>query len=123
MVSERFEDAFDSHGGGIVRRCICDRVHFSTYFHDRNFYDEGELEDLEEKAKQFPEKYIGHDHTIGTMTVNGVGDMVFGCSCNSFERYEEFILKNATKIRNYLNNFAKNLRDKADSVEVNADKI
>ena len=117
MVSERFENAFDSLGGGIVRKCKCGRVHYSTHHSDVNIYERGELEGLENKAEEDPDKYIGHDHTVGTMHVGGYEEVVFDCPCDSFDRVESFIRNNAVSIKSYLKKWAEDLREKADSVD------
>lgn len=117
MVSRHFEDAFASGGGGIVRECKCGRVHYSTHDSDVNIYDRGELEGLERKAEKDPDRYIGHDHTVGTMHVGGYEEVVFDCPCDSFAMVESFIRNNAVGIKAYLKKWAEDLREKADSVD------
>ena len=117
MISKRFKDVFGSGGAGIVVECTCGRVHYSTYYADVNCYGDGEFEELKNKTKKDQDKYIGHDHGIVTMHVNGYGDMVFGCSCGSFCNIEDLIKDNAVCIKKYLRQWANDLRDFAESVD------
>jgi hypothetical protein len=114
--SEIFEDAFSSHGSGCVRDCVCGRTHFDTY----NTYDweDGELEDLEKKAKENPDKYIEHDHSIGMLIVDGQ-EFVFECPCNGAAKYERFILRHERQIADYLNKRADELTKHATEIHVN----
>ena len=50
-MSELFEEIFASGGSGIVRECACGRIHYSIESSDRNCYEEGEFEELEQKSK------------------------------------------------------------------------
>jgi hypothetical protein len=63
--------------GGIVRDC--DR-HGLTFFneYEPGFFENGELEDLQAKAKENPEKYIALDHSVSQTTFLGV-DYTWDC--------------------------------------------
>ena len=115
QCSELFENAFDSHTGGCVRNCMCGRVHFD----DVGVYswEEGELEDLEQKSQEHPDRYIAHDHSVGCMYIDGA-KFVYDCPCGKAAKYEEFILKHAEQISEYLRKKAVQLREKADKIDV-----
>lgn len=116
-VSEMFEDTFTSGCSHCVIECACGR----TYFDDYNTYDweEGELEELEAKAKAHPDKYVAVDYSVGTFTLFGV-EFVCGCpcTCGKPREYESFILKHARKIAAYLNKKAEGLKKTAKQIEV-----
>ena len=115
QCSELFSDSFDSRCAGCIRTCECG----ITYFDEYNVWDweEGELEKLQQKAKDDPEHYIGHNYSIGTIEIDGI-EIVYGCTCNLARKYEDFILEHAGQIAEYLNKRAVMLREKADSIEV-----
>ena len=119
QCSELFERVFDSGCGGIVRECECGITHFSDQGCDVNFYDDGELSSLQSNAKLNPTKYIGHDHNIGTMEIGGI-EIVHGCTCGKAQKYEDFILTHAQLLAEYLNERAKMLREKAESIVVDS---
>jgi len=115
QCSDIFREAFNSHTGGICRDCVCGRVHFNS--EDASDFDEGELEELMEKAKAQPGKYIERDHTVSTMEINGI-EIVNGCACDSAQKYEQLFIREAAQIAEYLNNRASALRAKADAIQV-----
>ena len=119
MASKIFEEVFDSHCGGIVRDCSCGITHFDTYNQGCD-WEEGELEGLEENAKNNPDRYRGHDHSIGTMEIGG-HEIVFGCTCDLADKYEKFILNHAVQLKEYLNQRAKMLRERADEIDMSGD--
>lgn len=115
QCSELFSDVFDSKYGGCIRTCECGITHFDTY----NIYDweEGELEELQQKAKDDPEHYVEIDCAVGTIEIGGI-EIVYGCTCNLAKKYEDFILNYAEQLAKYLNKRATMLREKADKIEV-----
>jgi len=115
--SERFERIFSSGSGGIVRTCACGITTFSTQRCDKGCYEPGELADLESKADTYPDKFKGVDYTVSTMMING-NEVVDGCTCDIARQYEDFIIHSARQIAAYLNEFAKELRKRADDIEV-----
>lgn len=115
QCSELFEKVFDSDCGGCVRMCMCGITHFDTY--NDNDWEEGELEDLMVKEANDPAIFMGHDRAIGTMEVDGK-DIVYGCTCDSARRYENFITQHAGQIATYLNGRAALMREKANEIEV-----
>ncbi len=115
QCSELFEKAFASDCGGCVRTCACGITHFDGY----NTWDwkEGELEELQQKAKEMPDEFVEHDGSIGTIEIDNK-QIVYDCVCNNARGYEDFILTHATQLAEYLNRRAKMLREKADTIEV-----
>ena len=115
QCSELFSNVFDSNCGGCLRTCECGITHFDT-FHSYD-WEEGELEELEKKAKADPKHYIEHDCSIGTIEIGGV-EIVYGCICGLAEKYENFIISHDEQLAEYLNKRAVLLREAAESIEV-----
>lgn len=113
--SELFEDIFDSRSGCLIETCTCGITWFNK--HDYNFYDKGEFEKLLEQEIKNPNKFIGVDHSVGTILINGT-QIVIGCKCDNAYKWEQFIIKHDEQIAEYLNKRAKLLREKAKSIEV-----
>jgi len=118
QCSDLFCDVFDSHCAGNVRTCECGITHFDTYNTDDYDYEERELEELEQRAKNDPDHYVAHDHSIGTMEISGV-EIVYGCSCNLAKKYEGFILMYAEQLAEFLNRRGEILREQAKKTVVN----
>jgi hypothetical protein len=99
--SEMFWNALTGGGSMVVTCEHCGRTFFGTYH--EGWYDEGELEELREKARQFPERYIedvaydsySHGHVDGKT-------LVYGCPCNAGRRYEDWIWNHRYLIASYL---------------------
>jgi hypothetical protein len=93
------------HSGSLVTDCdFCGRVHFATYGNEE-FFDEGELEELYEKQKQNPEKYIEHYDCSNVSWGNLDGkQVVYDCPCDEekLSKYEDFIWKHRFIIAKYL---------------------
>lgn len=115
QCSELFKSVFFSHCSGIRRQCACGITYFNGC--DKDYFDEGEFEDLKEKAKKEPSKYIERDHDIGTLEIGGF-EIVLGCTCNIASKYEKFILFNAEKIAEFLQLKAIELRNKANKIDI-----
>jgi len=101
QVTEEFEGCVQ-HAGSLVITCeLCGRTHFATMEEGR--FDEGELEDLREKAKKEPDKYI-EDPSYDSISWGRIDgkQAVIGCVCNGLAKYEEFIWRNRHVIARYL---------------------
>jgi hypothetical protein len=116
QCSELFERVFSSGGGGIVRTCACGRIHYDVSFSGAD-WEEGELEDLQRRHAENPDKYVECDYTVTTMSVAGE-EIVMGCECNTARRYENFIIMHAGLLAIYLRARAKMLRGKADDCDL-----
>lgn len=116
QCSEIFKNVFDSGCGGCLRTCDCGITYFDGY-HNGWSWEEGELEDLRQKAIDNPEKYIEVDCTPGTMEIDG-REIVFGCTCETAARYESFIDNHSHQLAKYLNMKADELREEANLIEV-----
>lgn len=114
--SKLFEKIFDSHTGGCRRECVCGRTHFDISSNGWD-WNKGELEELQDKAKKDSDRYVTQDGSVGTMAINDV-EIVYGCPCNNAKDYENFILRHADQIKEYLNERAKILRAEADRIEM-----
>jgi hypothetical protein len=90
-------------GGGIVRSC---ERHGGTWFNgeDHGGYEEGELEELREKAKTHPDKYHELDRDAHDTTVLGK-EYIWTCAgCrDEFYRLQEFLWRHRHTIATYLN--------------------
>lgn len=119
QCSEIFEDVFHSRCGGCERQCECGIVHFDSY----NFadWDDGELEELQKRAKKEPEKYVEHDHSVSTLSIGGQ-EIVCGCTCENAHRYENFILSHASQLAEYLNKRSEKLKKEAETCVVEEPK-
>lgn len=98
-TSEEFWDAVISAGSIVISCEFCDRVHFVS----EGAYDEGELEELREKAKKNPNKYIenGITDSIRWGHIDGK-QAVYDCPCNGAKRFEDLIWHHRDMIVQYL---------------------
>ena len=115
QCSNLFSKVFDSGYGGCVRTCECGITHFDCY----NTWDweEGELERLQDQAKEHPDRYVEVEGSIGTMEIDNI-QIVWGCSCDLAKKHERFIRNHASKLAQYLNEYATKLRKAADDIDV-----
>ena len=120
QCSKLFGDVFDSRGGGQIRVCACGITYFSL--DEPQNWEEGELEELKEKEKISPDKYVSFDGTVWTLNVGGE-EIVWGCSCDTASKYEQFLTTDGPRIAEYLNKRAEALRQHADSITVNENKV
>lgn len=118
MATEIFGTVFGSGGGGIVRECECGRVHYSSQYSDANCFDEGELERLEQWTETQPDRYISHDHSIGTMMIPFVGEVVYDCPCERAEKAERILQSQAARLARYLNAYSGLLREEAENASI-----
>ena len=99
-VSEEFWAAWPA-GGHIVIDCGCGRTHFADA-ESAGDWNEGELEELREKAKVDPEHYIAHGNhdSISECQIGGIV-YVWDCPCGYGERVEQFLDANREEILRY----------------------
>ena len=118
MASELFEDIFHSGTSGCVRTCHCGRTYFN--WEDTTVdWEDGELEELQEKAEENPDMFIGVDYSVPTLSISIDGhEIVMGCKCDSADKYENFINQYDKQIARYLNKKAEDLKSKADDIKV-----
>lgn len=97
--SDNFQIAFTQGGSYCSASCeYCDR----TYFCDRSVagdYNEGEYEQLCEKAKAEPDKYIEVSYAVDYGHFDK--QYIVGCKCNTLRRYENFLIANRERILHY----------------------
>jgi hypothetical protein len=118
--SEEFWDALISSGSLYVECGFCNRIHYSIY--QSNNYEDGELEDLERKAKESPDKYIEHTDWIHWGYIDGK-KAVYGCPCNKPFLYEKTFWDNRFLIERYFQNKAKKIREFSATTTDLADKV
>lgn len=114
-VSEEFERAFSSHSSGCRLTCNCGITHFDT--ENRWDWEEGELLSLQEHAQTSPNEYQSQPNAIGTYILYDK-EIVMGCPCNFGRAYEDFIIKHARQIAEYLNSRAKRIADEVAATKV-----
>jgi hypothetical protein len=108
--SEAFERAVDN-SGAIVATCeLCDRTHFVS----QGDFEDGELEELREKARLAPDKYIedGRYDMLDIGYLDGK-QVVLGCPCAKVANYEAWIWSHRYIISKYL-------KLRADELEMDA---
>ena len=89
---------------------FCDRVHYST--EEPENYEKGELEELEEKSKENPDKYIEHSEGVSLGILNGK-QAVYGCPCNEVSKYENLFWNSRYLISEYFSIRTKKELDEA----------
>lgn len=97
--------------GHLVADCsLCGRVHFATL--EEGVYSEGELEELREKAKKDPEKYI-EDPSYDTIAAGHLNneEVVIDCPCNLLRKHEDFIWNNRELIVGYIKNRVQTMKE------------
>jgi len=88
------------HAGTIVATCdLCGRTYYN--YMDAGCFEEGELENLEKKSEEEPDKYIGVDHTVGMGRIDGK-QVIWDCKCEKAKRYEKWIWDHRRIIAEYL---------------------
>lgn len=110
--SEEFMEAI-IHSSSIVQDCtLCGRTHFNG---EASSYDEGEFEELIEKHKKDPDKYVFHSNTDSVRWGNiGKEHVVYGCQCNKARAYENLFWGNRNLIADYFSRRAEKERLEAE---------
>lgn len=115
--SELFERVILRSGHLVVDCDLCHRTHFATATPEA--YDDGELEDLQAKAKKHPDQYIEdpqHDNVSAGAFGGGVV-AVLGCQCNLLRRYEDLFWNNRQLILEYIKRRVAERRKSVDKDE------
>jgi hypothetical protein len=106
IPSETFEEAFRDNTGTIWDTCELCGVTIFTDGSPSN-YNEGELEELERKAKENPEKYIQWNYDgVSLGRIDG-RKFIMGHECPALGKYEAFIWRYRFQIAEYLQKRAK----------------
>jgi hypothetical protein len=108
MSSHEFDNAFCEHNSSSILCEFCGVTEFS--------HEAENIEELREKAKT-DSKYRESptDDSIGWGIIDGK-QYVYGCSCNSMDRYEKWILAHREQITDYLVARAKKEANEANHV-------
>lgn len=116
QCSERFNQAFATGSGGIVRQCACGITTFCTHYAVKNYYEEGELEGYYRDQSKHPRMFIGTDYEPSTLNISGL-EVVIGCSCEMAYKCEQWIEAHARQLTAYLNARAKFIKAEAAKVK------
>lgn len=94
--------AFRGHRTCCVLDCDCGRVHFVSAA-GHGDYEEGELAEFQQKAKDHPDKYYEHNDFdyVETVVIDG-REIVPDCPCGKIQRYIDWIEENADSLAKYL---------------------
>ncbi len=85
--------------------CNCGRVHF-TSASGHGDYEQGELEQLQAKAAQSPEKYIEHTQYDYVEAILICGErVILGCQCRQDELIAALIETHANALVEYLKRY------------------
>ena len=120
--SEEFYRAAVSAGSLVIDCEYCGKTYFAT--ENEGIYEEGELEELREKAEKEPDKYIedpSYD-TISWGILNGK-QFVYECCEEEVAKFEQFIWNHRFIITSYIRAKADKLKSKADMEVENAKKL
>lgn len=98
----RFAKAFEGYCTTTQTVCACGRTHFTSCDGHGDFC-EGELEELQRKAAEEPDKYFEHFDfdTIDAAYIDGK-QIVPDCPCGKYKRYCDWIEGNAESLAAYL---------------------
>ena len=110
--SEEFMEAV-IHSSSIISDCtLCGRTHFNG---EASSFEEGEFEDLIEKYKKDPDRYVFHSDTDSVRWGNiGEEQVVYGCQCNKAREYEDLFWNNRSLISAYFTMRAEKQRQEAE---------
>jgi hypothetical protein len=123
----RVATAFSFGGSLCTAHCeACGRTYFVTS-DGHGDYEEGELEELYEKAKKQPHKYIEvPDYSsVATMYMPGPSkrkEVVVGCECDPTKPLSDFIEEYASQLTCYLQEYWKENRSEAVRRKTEADQ-
>lgn len=109
-----FQKVFGIHCSGCRRECACGRIHFDISDNGWD-WDDGELENLRVGAKEKPDQYFKQSGAVQTMLIDGM-EFVMDCPCGYALKVETFIRQNAERIKDYLAQWSKTLKAKADAI-------
>ncbi len=113
----RIDDAFGFGGTLCSVLCTdCDRTYFVTS-PGHGDYEEGEIEDLRERAEREPDKYIevSDFDSVSFMIHPGTGkQIVTGCICDPTRGLSEWIESHAQQLTKYLWLYWESRRKKAE---------
>lgn len=98
-LSEEFLDAFLTEKSIVTTCGHCGTTYFNE--EDASFFDPGELEELQRKAKEFPDKFKASEGVYYGNTGNGKC-IVDGCCMEKLVPFEKFVWGQRFKILRYL---------------------
>lgn len=114
-ITSRFRSSFNDGMGSCYAVCACGREHYDSS--DNHWdWEDGELENLIERDKTDP-NVIGQDGSIGGVELMGCR-IIDNCECDLAEKYENFLLRHAEQIADYLRSMAKEMKEKSESLTI-----
>lgn len=121
-TSDIFMRAVCSIGSPSILCEFCGRTHFAPTS-DLD-WDEGELDELLDREKKEPDKYLA-DHSVSSILWGYLDgrQIVAGCPCNSGRKYEDFILRHRYVIVDFLQARARKKKEDAAEAEKIAQRI
>ena len=119
----RLVKAFCNSSTLCCQDCSCGRIHFVSA-HGHGDYSPGELEKLQQLAKEQPEKYIEEADfdSIDFISIDGQ-QLVPDCPCKRAERYAVFIERHAERLADYLLRFFQEKLTEAKAKAATAERI
>jgi hypothetical protein len=119
-VSKEFRDAVRV-GSTIRATCgLCGRECFEDS-KTAGTWEEGELEELRQKAHDYPDKFIAMEY-VETGVIDGK-EVVVNCPCNMLHHSEEWIWKHRHIIARYLAAITKKKAEEAYTEEAEAEEL
>jgi len=111
--SQEFMDAVTHASSGVNDCQLCGRTHFITC--NGGFdWEDGIQENLMEKARREPDKYIAHsEDSIRWGYIDGK-QVVEGCPCNQATRYERLFWRDRHTIQRYYQNKSAKMKSDAE---------
>ena len=110
-----FFDAFSTGSSTSRGFCACGKEHFD--FENSWDWEEGELEELQERGEKKDDGVMGHDHSVSYVNIMG-NEIVFGCDCEIAQKYEAFINRHMTSIVKYIREIAKQKEGYLEAIKV-----
>jgi hypothetical protein len=94
-----FFEAFSAGAGSYWATCACGRIYFASRQHGA--FDQGEIDDLMQKAAADPDKYIDTGDEGISFVDLGV-EYVHGCKCGAERKHEDWIWRHRRAIAQYI---------------------
>jgi len=114
VIEKMFAKAFTKHGGPI-EECFCGRMHVCV--DSCNMQEEGDDEIIEnfKKTAQYNAAIVLEERydSIDVCVVDGQ-NFVYGCGCQNYKKYTNFILEHRHEIKNFLLDWSAEVKRMAD---------
>lgn len=113
-VSETFRDVMTSAAGSLYQTCCCGKCYFAGGSHAIG-WEEGELEEFQERARKEPDKFIeSPDDSIAWAAFHG-WTFVWDCeNCPTMARVEDLIWSERRRVAEFIKRRVAEEKEKAD---------